>query len=74
MDIGFAGKAIRSCLEEKTPKRTRRAERGPRKAPARGRGGGDPKPAGALGEHTGCVAELSYYPKAPGRNRGTNNN
>jgi hypothetical protein len=70
MDIDVIEKAIKASLEEAL-KRMRRADEGLKKAQQGGRGGGNPKLAEALEEYTRCVAELTYYLKASGRNRDT---
>jgi len=71
MDIDVIEKAIKASLEE-TLKRMRRADEELKKAQQGGRSVGNPKLAEALEEYTGCVAELTYYLKASGRNRDTN--
>jgi hypothetical protein len=71
MDIDVVEKAIKSSLEEAL-QRTRRAEEELEKAQQGGRGVGNPKLVEALEEYTRCVDELTYYLKASGRNRDTN--
>ena len=71
MDIDVVEKAIKASLEE-TLKRMRRAEEELKKAQQGGRSVGNPKLVEVLEEYTRCVAELTYYLKASGRNRDTN--
>ena len=70
MDIDIVEKAIKASLEE-TLKRMRRADEELKKAQQGGRSVGNPELVGALEKYTRCVAELTYYLKASGRNRDT---
>ncbi len=73
MDIDVLERAIKSSLEEAL-KRMREAETELRKAQQAGRAQRNTKLAEALEEYNRCVAELTYYLKAPeasGRYGGT---